>query len=239
VHLSPVAIQHDHRKDAITRRVPWGLLVHTTGRGITTKAKKLGRSEVDVALDYYRSSQNGSNGYPWGGPGYVLGHWGDLHQIAPDDVMTMHCGGPYRNAYLRGEWVSMCSMDMVARWKAQWYGYRSPQHLFPSKTPNTDYVGVEMVPLIPGMGPAPMRKGLLFSREQHQMVICLARDLAKRHRWPAGWHRSPRLLGHEDVQPVRSNPHGGRSDDGGGWDPGWLRSAPYFDFGFVRDLLDS
>ena len=64
------------------------------------------------------------------------------------------------------------------------------------------------------------------------LPISLAIDCAARHGWPKGWHRTSRLLSHEDVQPIR------RHDRGGGWDIGWLRAAPYFDLEFVRALID-
>lgn len=238
MNVSPLATQHPHRQaDIVRREAVFGLLVHTTGGGILTRARKTGKTPLDVALAYYHGSQNGSNGYMFGGPGYVLGHWGELHQIAPDDVRTHHAGHNHRDEYLSGRWTSMCSLDTVARWRAQWPGKKSPQHLFPSSSPNMDYVGLEMVPLGPGYGPPPMAKGLRFSREQHDQVIELARDLAQRHDWPKGWNRTPRLLGHEDVCIVRNPPYG-RSNSGGGWDPGFLRAEPYFDFTYVRTALD-
>jgi len=241
--LSPLAIQRPRRTDSINRRAHvWGLLVHTTGSGITAKAKKTKRTPVDVALEWYRRSQDGANGYPWGGPGYVLGHFGELFQIADDDVWTNHAGGPHRQLYLSGEWVGRCSAEVVERWRAQWPGVKSPQHLYPSESPNADYVGVEMIPCASGYG-NPMRRGLRFSREQHDQVVELARDLAARHGWPAGWARTPRLLGHEDVQPLPFDPKSkkpsyGRSDARGGIDPGWTRADPYFDFEYVRAALE-
>jgi N-acetyl-anhydromuramyl-L-alanine amidase AmpD len=73
-----------------------------------------------------------------------------------------------------------------------------------------------------------MRPGLLFTEAQHRALVALGRDLAARHGWPAGWGRTPRLVGHEDVQLLE------RQDAGGGWDPGALRAKPYIDFEFIR-----
>ena len=234
-HLSPLATQAPRRTDRVTRRAPWGFLVHTTGGGIPAKAAKTGLSPVEVALAWYRQSQgmdghDGANGYPWGGPGYVIGHDGDIHQIAADDVLTNHCGGPHRASYLDGSWTSKVSPATVEHWRAQWPGVASPAHLFPSRTPNADYIGAELIPCGAGLG-EPMAPGLRFTREQHVAVVALAQDLAQRHGWPAGWARGPRLLGHEDVQPIE------RHDTLGGWDPGWLRGSPYFDFRYVRAAL--
>lgn len=230
---SPLAIQAEARDPrAATRRQPWGLLLHTTGGGVTARAKERGASPLEVALRVYRSSQDGANGYLWGGPHYVLDHGGVLHQIAPDDALTSHCGGTDRADYLDGTWTKRATAAVVERWRLQWPGKRHPYQLFPSKTPNADYIGVEMIPIGDGFGGAPMRPGLRFTLAQHVAAVALARDCAGRHGWPGDFHRSSRLLGHEDVQPIN------RDDKHGGWDPGWLRAEPYFDFGWVRDQLD-
>lgn len=239
--LSGLAAQQPRRTDRITKRAAvFGLCLHTTGSGILARARKTGQSPVDVALAWYKRSQgetgrNGENGYPWGGPGYLIGHHGEIHQLADDDILTNHAGGPYRAEYLSGAWTSLCSAETVRRWRAQWPGVKSPQHLYPSTTPNADYVGCEMIPTGPGQG-TPMAPGLRFTLAQHDAAILLGRDLAARHGWPTGWQRMPRLLGHEDVQPVAPKPFG-RSDAGGGWDPGALREKPYFDFEYVRHAL--
>lgn len=232
VPLSPIATQVPRRTDAITKRKPWGFLLHTTGRGIPEKAKREGKPAIDVALAWYRRSQNGEQGYPWGGPGYVIDHVGAIYQIADDDTLTNHAGGPDREKYLNGSWQTLISAETLARWRAKWPRYSSPQALYPSRSANTDFVGCELIPVIEG-GPAPLRPGLLFTEAQHDAAVSLARDLAARHAWPAGWSSSPRLLGHEDVQPIQ------RHDTHGGWDPGWLRAAPFFDFARVRARVES
>jgi hypothetical protein len=236
VHLSSLALQRPRRSDRITRRSSvYGLLLHTTGGGIPAKAVKTGRAAAEVALAWYRESQGhdgqqGANGYPWGGPGYVIAHDGTVYQIADDDILTNHAGGPHRDLYLSGAWVAKVSQPTVEHWRDRWTGVKSPAHLFPSRSPNADYVGCEMVPCGAGLG-TPMRAGLRFTQAQHDAAIALGRDLVARHGWPADWARGPRLVGHEDVQPIE------RHDAGGGWDPGWLRAAPYFDFEYVRQAL--
>lgn len=230
--ISLLATQVAHRTDKITVRKPWGLLFHTTGGGITPKAKKSGKKPIEVALDWYAKSQGatggqGANGYPWGGPGYVMDHDGTLYQIANETTWTNHCGGPYRQIYLSGKWVAKCSPRAVAEWHRRWPGYSSPQALFPSKSPNADYIGVEMIPCGDGFG-TPMNQWLKFTKKQHDSCIALAIDVAARNKFPKGWERTPRLLGHEDVQLID------RQDKGGGWDPGYLREVPYFDFEYVR-----
>ena len=76
-----------------------------------------------------------------------------------------------------------------------------------------------------------MRRGLHFTKVQHNAAIALGRDLYERHAWPANWAQTPRLVGHEDVG-LHS-----RNDANGGWDPGWLRIVPTFDFAMVRGAL--
>lgn len=230
VNLSPLAKQApDFRDPKLGKfRRPWGFLVHTSGGGITAAAKKKKKLPIDVALSVYKSFQNGSEGYKWGGPHYVLEHNGTLHQIAPDDVVTYHCGGDDRAKYVDGSWIKEAHPAAVAKWFAQWGPrYKAPNQLYPSKSANTDYVGIEMIPCGDGFG-IPMAPGLRFSKEQHDAIVDLGRDLAARHEWPAGWHRTTRLCGHEDVQLLN------RMDRGGGWDPGFLREKPYFDFDYVR-----
>jgi len=233
IHLSALAKQTPGvRNPKLGKtRDPFGLLLHTTGGGVTPLAKKKKQLPVDVAIRIYIGSQNGSNGYMWGGPGYVLEHNGTLHQIAPDNILTNHCGGDDRAKYVGGSWIKEASPAALAKWHAQWGPrYKAPNQLYPSKSPNTDYVGVEMIPCGDGFG-IPMRPGLRFSKEQHDMAIDLGREMAKRHEWPAGWQRGSRLVGHEDVQLLN------RMDKNGGWDPGWLREKPYFDFDYVRNNI--
>ena len=228
--LSPLARQVAGGLDPATARLrkPWGLLLHTSGRGVTEQAAKQGKQPIEVALRIYLQSQRGElHPYTWGGPHYVMDHDGQLYQIAPDQAFTAHAGGPDRAAYLDGTWIARCSAETVARWLAAWPGFKSPSHLYPSRDANQDYIGVEMLPCGSGLG-APMRPGMLFTKAQHESAIDLGRDLARRWDWPIGWHRTPRLLGHEDVQPLQ------RQNAGGGWDPGTLRAAPYWDCEYVR-----
>lgn len=231
--ISPLAKQIQGRKTAITTRKPWGLLFHTTGGGITPKAKKTGKKPVDVAIQCYLDSQNGSNGYPWGGPTYVMDHDGTLYQLADESTKTNHAGGDDREKYLDGTWINHCSKPAVAYWHAHWAPkFSNPQQLYPSKSANTDYIGVEMIPCGDGFG-QPMAPGLRFTKAQHDAAIRLALDVGKRNGFPAGWERTSRLVGHEDVQPIE------RHDKLGGWDPGWLREKPYFDFNYLRAGVES
>lgn len=214
-------------KTARIRKI-FGYLLHTTGGGVTDVAKKHHELPIDVAIRVYIASQNGSNGYFWGGPHYVIDHDGKPYQVAPDDALTAHAGGPHRPQYFDGSWRARFP-TATAQWDAKWGPrFKHPYQLFPSTSPNDDYVGCEMIPIGDGFGGAPMRPGLRFTKAQHDTAIALGIDLAQRHALPAGWEKANRLVGHEDVDPIE------RSDAGGGWDPGWLRAAPYFDLDYVR-----
>lgn len=195
---------------------------------MTDQAKREGRKPIDVAIETYIKSQNGSNGYLWGGPAYVIDHDGTIYQIAPDEAVTAHAGGGNRGSYVDGSWVSKVSPATLAQWRKQWPTMKHPYSTFPALSPNDSYVGCEMIPIGDGFGGSPMAPGLRFTKAQHNAAIALGRDLGARHGWPTGWARTSRLLGHEDVDPIE------RSDSGGGWDPGALRALPYFNFAFVR-----
>jgi hypothetical protein len=215
----------------INPRKPWGYLLHTTGSGVTAQAKKKWRglsTPLEVALAIYIDYQNGAAGYPWGGPGYVIDHDGGIHQIAPDEARTEHAGSNNRTLYHSGEWTRLVSAETAAQWHKRWPGRKHPYSMVPAVTPNIDYVGVEMIPVGDGFGGQPMRPGLRFTLAQHDAAIALGRDLGCRHGWPAGWANTGRLLGHEDVDPIV------RSDAHGGWDPGAMRTLPYFDFEYVK-----
>lgn len=237
---SPLAVQVANVRDPATipSRAPWGVCLHTTGRGVVTLAARKGRKPIDVALDVYRASQRKRVA---GGAHYVIDHDGAVHQLAPDDRNIAHCGAGllarllYRTpAKADPKWHKRVSLPTVVRWMAQWspLGYNDPFDLFPSKSPNTDYVGIEMIAIGAGLGGQPDGPGLLFTTAQHLAAVKLCSDIAKRHGWAPGWHRTSKLVGHEDVQPVV------RHDKAGGWDPGWLRDRPYFDFDMVRGALD-
>lgn len=233
-HISPIAVQVAGARNPADRRIrqPWGLLLHTSGSGVTDKARKTNRTPLEVALEVYIAYQNGAAGYTWGGPGYVIDHDGTIHQIAPDDAKTEHAGSNNRPKYFDGSWETK-NRAATHFWKQKWAPrYAHPYMLFPTTSPNIVYIGAEMIPCGDGFG-VPMRPGLRFTKAQHNAAIRLAVDCGTRHGWPAGWMGTSRLLGHEDVDPLE------RSDTGGGWDVGALRERPYFDFLYVRNAVET
>lgn len=220
----------DPKKGGVQRKA-WGLLYHTTGRGLTDQAKREKRTPLDVAIETYIASQNGSNGYLWGGPNYVMDHDGSVYLMAPEEILTNHAGPGKTNTrakYMDGSWIKLAHPAAVAAWFSQWGPrYKHPYELFPSKSPNVDYIGIEMIPCGSGFG-EPMRPGLLFTKAQHDVAVDLAQEVGDRYGWPKGWYRTPRLVGHEDVDILN------RMDKLGGWDPGFLRAKPFFDFDYIR-----
>lgn len=85
----------------------------------------------------------------------------------------------------------------------------------------------------PGAIPPPMRDGLRYTQQQHDAVATLAVDIAHRHGWSGQWWLSSRLVGHEDVSPIT------RHTSDGGWDPGALRSEPWFDWNYVYAKIEN
>lgn len=130
-------------KDWPRERKPWGLCVHTTG---TDPWMRHYRSKVDPfrwVVDFYLNNMIG--------PTYVAGHgpatWpanpgeAGLVQLSYDSEETWHCGlkGWQRAAYFTGAWKLLSPANAVALWQKKWTGVKSPAHLYPSASPNTDY----------------------------------------------------------------------------------------------------
>lgn len=180
------------------------------------RARRLGREPIDVALDWYR---------PKASVHYTVDYDGTIFQMMPDDWRGAHVGisRKERKAYLSGTWEEELPPGIINQWMARWYwpilhGFKSPQNLYPGRSPNGFYVAIEMVPLL-----EPTKENLWFTDAQHEAVADLAMDLARRHNWPPLWALSPRLLGHEDLDAYA------RWDKRhGGWDPGALRKRPRF-----------
>lgn len=207
---------------------PWGFLIHTSGRGIVERAQKQGRPAIELALEWYRDKDRSGVHYTVGND---QGYDGQLYQMLEDNIYGAHVGisSDERTKYLNGTWVNHkdITATAVAQWKERWPTYKSPQHLYPTTSPNGCYIGIEMVPLMRARD-----NGLWFTDAQHEAVQRLANDLAKRHGWPEDWVDTPRLVGHEDVDAFA------RWDKNGGWDPGAMRLSPRFDWDAIKAPLD-
>lgn len=189
------------------RNTLFGITVHTTGRGVLDKAKKKGQTPIEWALGYYKRTA---------GPHYCIDTDGTIYQIQPDHWMGAHVGiAPIeRKEYLSGAWTAKFKKNPAYElWKRRWPGYESPQHLYPSPSPNADYIGVELIPLVDAT----------YTDAQYESLANLCLDRAKAHGWEDGWAATPRLVGHEDL-----DAYDRWHKTIGGWDPGYLRAKPKF-----------
>lgn len=219
-----IQVQPKRRRRLRTMR-PWGLCVHTTGRGVVKKAQERGTQPHEEALVVYARSL---------GPHYCGSYSGQLYQLQADDRYGAHVGisAAERRDYLDGSWKyewARATSANVARWQDAWPGFKSPQHLYPTKSPNGCYVGLELVPL--SVKEAANNDSWWYTRAQCRLVAMLGLSLAVRYEWPADWWRTSRLVGHEDLDAKE------RWDSGGGWDPGALRDQPRFDWAYTKSYL--
>ena len=234
--------------EAPDRPVRWigsvyGLVVHTTGGGVPSTARRRGIDPVDVALDAYRRSHGCHYLLGWGGTDV-----GELLQIAGERAQANGVGmsnkadrnKDQKRSIAEGRFEHDLPSDLVERWRARWPGAENPLDLLPgTTTANSSYVHLECIPCVWAGGVAsaakPMRPGVRFTTQQHDAVADLAIDVAQRNGWPADehWWRTPRLLGHEDLTPIS------RHNEGGGWDPGYLRERPFFDWDYVYVRIGS
>lgn len=228
---SSLAKEFLHHKDVPDRTVPvYGVVVHTTGRGIVDKALAKGADPLYYAASYYLDPK------PYGAH-YVIGWDGTILQLADDHEKMWHVGlnKKERKAFLNGNWESTVSPKFLKHWKAKWRSqYKSPSHLYPGKSINNVYVGIETVPLVfpnpDGAVPYVPEYGL-FTTEQHKSIAKLSSDIAQRWKFPNGWERTGRFVGHEDVNPLR------RSNKIGGWDPGARRDHPVLDWDYIYSQI--
>lgn len=184
-----------------------GLCVHTTGRGVVSRAAREERDPIDVALGIYSSPGAAF-------PHYVIGGTGKLALVADELVRAWAAGrsadevSAYRGGWARG------GSPVAALWRAAWPDPESPLDLCPD--PNGVLLHVELVPT-PTAG---------YMDAQYETLAALVADVWTRYQLGdlEGARAAGRLVGHEDVNPLA------RSDTGGGWDPGALRSRPRFDW---------
>lgn len=247
--VSPLAVQAAKQWDAQDRPKGWqgrvyGLVVHTTGGGLPAEARDKGVYHTVHAVKYYNRSHGCHYVNGWRG---VEG--GDLLQVANEREQAAGVGvttpknprTDQRRSIERGRFEADLPADLVARWRARWPGYKHSLELLPgTRTANSCYVHVECVPCVFAYdgklvsAAEPLRPGLRFTRAQHDTVVLLACDVARRNGWPRDqrWWRSPRLLGHEDLTPIS------RHTSTGGWDPGYLRKDRYFDWDYVYQAIE-
>lgn len=199
----------------------YGLVCHTSGSGIVEQAKAQGADPLEYAVSYYaeRAAYYAH---------YVVGYDGHIVQIADENERAPHVGFLERPHFEDGSWERMLPPEMVQRWHDRWPGKGNPTDLFEGPSPNSVYVGCELIPLARAL-----EDGSRYTPAQHQAVAELILDFGQRSKLePAWWHTS-RLCGHEDLNPLT------RSLKGEGWDPGIMRRVPWFRWEWVLGLLDS
>ncbi len=247
--VSPLALPAPKQWDAGDRPKEWqdrvfGLVVHTTGSGLPARARANGVYHTIEAVDHYNRSHGCHYVNGWRG---VAG--GDLLQVANEREQAHGVGvtnkddprKDQRRSIDAGRFEADLPPVLVRLWRARWPGRQHSLELLPgTRTANSSYVHVECVPCVYSYqkrwvtDAEPLRSGLRFTQAQHDAVALLACDVARRNGWPPGerWWRTPRLLGHEDLTPIS------RYDSRGGWDPGGLREAPYFDWEHVYAAIE-
>lgn len=249
--VSPLAIQADKQWNAQDRPKAWqgrvyGLVVHTTGGALPASARERGLYHTVRAVGHYNTSHGCHYVNGWRGA-----RGGDLLQVANEREQANGVGvtnqakpkEDQRRSIEAGRFETDLPPILVQLWRARWPGKEHSLELLPgTRSANSCYVHVESVPCvyswegkyITDPDAEPLRSGLRFTEAQHEAVALLAVDVARRNGWPADepWWRTPRLLGHEDLTPLS------RHDKAGGWDPGYLREKPYFDWDYVYDLIE-
>ena len=194
-------------------RKPWGVMLHTTGGGLPDKAHHEGLSPLETARKVYGGMREG--------PHYVIAPDGAVERYRADDQIAYHCGvSPVdRRDFLTGHWEARVGRGVVGWWRARWPGVLSPQHLYPSTSPNSDYIGVELIPCLaqtkgnggslkPVFGtPIGGERGR-FTGAQYVAAALLTLQLCEAYSIPM--RRRGRVVGHEDINPI-TRP---------GWDPG-------------------
>lgn len=209
---------------------PFGLLLHSTGNGLADKclAEQDHKLHIQTAVEVYSKLNVG--------PHYVIAPGGQIAELRKPNTIAYHAGvsAADRAAYLDGSWETngRTPGKVVNWWKLNHPGVKSPQHLYPTKSPNESYVGVELVPCgtytgntwAPTLGTPATSKGR-YTAEQYITAVWLGLQLAGKFAWPASWWEGSRLVGHEDIDPK----------DRPGWDPGAYNG--WFSWSLFRGLM--
>lgn len=209
----------------------YGVIIHCTGSGIVSQALTAGADPFTHTVAYYSKPDTAYFAH------YVIGYQGEIAQVADENGKASHVGYPQedRGAFLDGSWASRLPAAYVAAWRARWGArYASPAHLFPGPSVNNVTVGMELLPWQAGCPGVPDEPGLKYTRPQHVAAARLAEDIATRWGFQAGWSRTGRLAGHEDLNPLE------RTVRGMGWDPGIVRPGgqPWINWGLLVSLLE-
>ena len=205
-----------------------GLVVHTTGAGLPSKALDRDQDITDRAKKHYLNTH---------GTHYLNTYDGSVFQVANEIMRANGVGMKEQEGIVKDvimwETKSFKNDDAEAIWYMRWFFNKSPLDLFPGTSANACYVHMEMPPCIFWHNnklhtvAEPMREGLRFTKAQHDSVVRMSVDIADRNKLSMGWQFSGSLVGHEDLSPVS------RVVKSGGYDPGALRKNPWFDWDYV------
>ncbi len=203
--VSPLAVPGGamtRRPDARTLPV-YGVCVHTTADGPARKANAARTTPLQLAIRTYLEGGVG--------PHYVIGYDGTIVSTCDEGHIAWHAGWGGKGKTLWPGWKA------PAWWISVWrkWNASTPLDLLPrgASDPNQVYIGVELLADKTGYG---------FTPAQYEALAQLVLDVARRHNVTINAAPSPRLLGHEDVDPIQR----GRAD--GGRDPGAHRPNPKF-----------
>ena len=211
---------------------PWGVLFHTTGNGIPAKALAESIHPLEAAVRVYTAMREG--------PHLIVPPCGRVLQVRDLEEVSWHAGvsEAQRLLFLHEPPERWGLLPPVLEWwRKRWPGVKSPQHLYPTSSPNLAYLGVEMVPcgVIKGgafqpLWGSPAHPGGRFTLAQYVAAADLTLELNRRFEflnlntvtisYPNATslgrlNLGARVCGHEDVNPV-TRP---------GWDPGSLTGA--------------
>lgn len=188
------------------KRAIYGICVHTTGNGIPDEVARTGEKHLDVARRVYL-------GMGLVGPHYVIDPYGAVEHYCPAEYVRYHVGveAEHRRSFLDGHWeedANRIPRPVVAWWKARWPTVKSPSHLYPSKSPNKDYIGIELIPAgsyiknkgwVWQHGTRPGFDEQRFSVEQYWSLARLCNQLAEENGLDLS--KTGVLVGHEDCNP--------------------------------------
>jgi N-acetyl-anhydromuramyl-L-alanine amidase AmpD len=202
----------------------YGYMVHTTGDGIPKLAKTKGWTDLLKVANSVYDSMHEKDGT---GPHWIIAPDGQTACIRSEQEIAWHCGlDAYdREMFLTTNWETngRTPADVVSWWKRRWPGIKSPSHLYPSKSPNKNYIGIELIPAgtYNKMTWEPCFAGGYrtigrFTTAQYLALAAITRYTLD--------DKPGRLVGHEDVNPT-TRP---------GWDPGAKIGA--FDWDYFLDL---
>ena len=174
------------------------------------------KTPIECALALYA----GREGFPH----YVIDYDGTIYSVSPEDHEAWHAGWTVE-AGGRARWTRW---SPPASWSKVWGVGKTPLDLIPSdaNSPNTRHIGIEL------LGNLTNR---LYSDAQYKALARLVVDIERRYGLDLAEPPNPRLLGHEDVNPLTGK--GGRADAYGGWDPGAHRRNPRFSWSRLANVM--